>query len=863
MKQNIINISGAGLLAMGLFLWYPCVGQSPDNGPGLNPTVIRMAANTEYNKAGKLKRVMLGDHYRKEWGTAVDVEILDMETFAGGLTPVKAGGGLQTKSLRLNGANGQQYVLRSVNKDPSKALVAELRGTFAEDVVQDQISSSNPFAPMVVASLAQAAGIFHSTPRLVYVPVTSKLGEFKKEFGGILCLIEERPSGNESNNSAFGYSKNVINSGKLFEKILFNTDYQVDEKAFLRARLFDMLIGDWDRHEDQWMWAGFKENDKTIYRPVPRDRDQAFASLDGVIPQLTTRKWAIRKVQDFDYQIDDVAGLNMNGRFLDMSFTTRLVLTDWLTIANELQAAITDRVIEEAFSQLPKEIFDISGKKTIAKLKTRRNKLDVYAKEYYMVLSKAVSIAGTRQKEVFEVTRVNNEMTSVLVYTEKGAINYYRTFKTAETKEIRLYGLEGNDVFKIHGDAKKGILVRVLGGKDLDSVSDLSYVNGLAHKTRVYDDAVNQIDGSAETRLHISSDSLTNGYNRKGHKYDLLAPVPSFGFNPDDGLYLGGGVIIKKQQFGKAPFGYMMTIGGNYAFQTGAYNFWYRGLFREAAGKWDLQLDATVNAPNWSRNYYGLGNETVKLEDKDLNYYRVRFDQVTIGAALRRQWGRKHTLLIGGDYQTVNLRRTEDRFISTHSSKLDSTDFARNHFGDAKIEYQFSTLNNQLYPTKGIRISSGAQFTQDLNENDKQFVKLFTEVALYKSFGKLTLASRSGVAANLGNDYEFYQANTLGNTTYLRGYRKDRFAGKTSVYQNSEIRYSIGNMNAYLFKAAWGVLAFADHGRVWMPNEDSDKWHHGYGGGLWLLPYNKLALTATYGVSKEDKVVSITAGFLF
>ena len=848
---------------MGLFLCTPGLGQSPNNGSGSNPAAIKIAANTEYNKAGKFKRVILGDHYRKEWATAVDVEILDINTYAGGLTPVKMGGGLQTKSLRLDGADGQQYVLRSVNKDPSKALVAELRGTFAEDIVQDQISSSNPFAPMVVASLAQTAGIYHSTPKLVYVPATERLGEFKESFGGTLCLLEERPSGNEENNPAYGYSKNVVNSEKLFERILSNTNHQVDEKAFLKARLFDMLIGDWDRHEDQWMWAGFKKDDKIFYQPIPRDRDQAFSSLDGVIPQMTTKKWALRKVQDFDYSIKDVAGLNMNGRHLDRSFTTRLILTDWLTIADELQTVITDKVIEDAFSKMPKEIFAISGKETIAKLKVRRNNLHKYAKEYYNVLSKEVNIVGTSQNEVFEVTRVNDELTSVVVYNEKGTINYYRTFKTAETKELRLYGLAGNDVFKISGETKKGILVRVIGGNDRDNVTDHSFVGGMSNKTKVYDDPQNTIDGSLETASHISNDSLKNGYNRKGHVYDWLAPAPSFGYNPDDGFYLGGGVTLKKQRFGKAPYGYMMTIGGNYAFQTGAYNFWYKGQFREFVGKWDLQLNAVVNAPNWSRNYFGLGNETERLEDMDRNYYRVRFDQVTVGSALSRQWGKKHSLLIGGDYQTVNVRSTEDRFISTHSAKLDSTDFERNHYGDAKLEYQFSTLNNALYPTKGIRIHTGAQFTQNLSESDKQYVKVFAELATFTSFGKLTLASRSGIAANLGNDYEFYQANTLGNTTNLRGYRKDRFAGKTSVYQNSELRYSFGYMNAYLFKAAWGMLGFADHGRVWMPDEHSDKWYHGYGGGFWIMPYNKLAFTTTYGVSKEDKVINITAGFLF
>jgi hypothetical protein len=47
-----------------------------------------------------------------------------------------------------------------------------------------------------------------------------------------------------------------------------------------------------------------------------------------------------------------------------------------------------------------------------------------------------------------------------------------------------------------------------------------------------------------------------------------------------------------------------------------------------------------------------------------------------------------------------------------------------------------------------------------------------------------------------------------------------------------------------------------------MPNEDSNTWHAGYGAGVWFLPFNKMAITATYGASKEDHILSIGAGFL-
>jgi hypothetical protein len=32
-----------------------------------------------------------------------------------------------------------------------------------------------------------------------------------------------------------------------------------DEDEYIKARLFDMLIGDWDRHYDQWRWAEQKK----------------------------------------------------------------------------------------------------------------------------------------------------------------------------------------------------------------------------------------------------------------------------------------------------------------------------------------------------------------------------------------------------------------------------------------------------------------------------------------------------------------------------------------------------------------------------------------------------------------------------
>lgn len=829
------------------------------------PNQIKAKADTQYNEAGRLKRELLGKHYRQDWATAVQLEILDFDVVAGGLTPLKLGGGMQTVSLRLKGADGREYVLRSVKKDPSKALPEMLVGTIADDILQDQISSSNPFAALAVASLAEAAGILHNSPKIFYVQDAKRLGEYEALFANSICLLEERPTGNQEDNAAMSYSKNIINSQKLFEKIYADNHYRVDERSFVKARLFDMWIGDWDRHEDQWTWAEFKSGDGYLYQPVPRDRDQAFAKLDGIIPQIAQQPWAIRKTKDFDYKIHDVAGLNMGGNALDRNFTTEQTQQDWTDISLELKNAMTDHVIETAIKKMPAEIVAISGEEIIIKLKKRRDLLTKYALEYYRFLSREVNITGTKMQESFKVNRINNDSTEVIVYSNSGKekkIIYKRVFLTRETKEIRLYALQGNDAFEITGYAEKGILVRVIGGQGKDSIVDNSVVGSMVlHKTKIYDDWNNTFVTGSESKKYISTDSLKNNYNRKSFVYDWFGPKQSPGYNPDDGIYIGGGLTFRKQQFGKQPYGYMHSVWGNYAFQTGAFNFWYAAEFKEFIGKWDLQLNAKINAPNYSRNYYGIGNETKMIKD-DRQYYRVRLDQEFTSAALARQFSARHHFAVGSSFESIKVEESNNRFITDKNAKLDSNVFERKYYAGAFVNYQYNTLDNQLFPRKGMRIKAGLSYARDVEEQN-DLIRLSYESAVFFSKGKWTAALRSGVATNLNDQFEFYQANTLGGTENLRGFRRDRFAGKTSAYNNTEVRYKISRYNGYIFRGEYGLLSFVDHGRVWNPGEKSNSWHTGYGGGFWLFIYNKIPITATYGVSKEDKIVNIKAGFLF
>src|SRR2546425_450261 len=157
--RTMARVSGArgARLALGLAAGLApagTAGQAVPPSPAVRQTVV---AGAHY-RAGWFHRLMLGAHYRDLWATPLEVEVLDLSRFAGGLTPSRCGGRRQTKVLRFSSADGRDYAFRSVDKDPTLALPPELRATFVREIIQDQISSAHPGAPLVVAPLLDAAG---------------------------------------------------------------------------------------------------------------------------------------------------------------------------------------------------------------------------------------------------------------------------------------------------------------------------------------------------------------------------------------------------------------------------------------------------------------------------------------------------------------------------------------------------------------------------------------------------------------------------------------------------------------------------------------------------------------------------------
>ncbi|HYK44623.1 MAG TPA: hypothetical protein VEV83_05620 [Parafilimonas sp.] len=814
-----------------------------------------VSAGAEYEKSS-WHQFLWGSNYRKEWTTPVTVPVILLDTAKGGLKPYEAGGGHQTKSLHLKTANEKEYTLRSVNKTLAKVLPEILWGTFAEKQVNDEVSMSHPYAASAVPFMAERANIYHTNPRYVYLPKQSALDTFNNTHGDNLYLFEQKVAGNWKEADNLGNFENFYSTEEVLKKIYDNNRVSVDQQTFIKERIFDWFIGDWDRHEDQWEWGERKNGDAITYVPVPQDRDQAFSKHNGLLLNFGMSAGGLFYMQPFDDDLKDVRTFTYEERNLDRFFTNEMTLDDWQNAAKELQRTLTDEVITESIRQLPPEVFSISGEELISKLRSRRGHLVEWATTYYRFLAEQVQVIGSKQKEYFEVSRSNNGETSIKVYRLADNGNkidspfFERTFNPAETKEVRLFGLGAEDVYKVEGDVKRGMVVRIIGGDSKDLITDSS--GGTTH---IYDDKNNVIEKGDRTKLHLSSDTSVHDFKYDWYRYDKKGIVPYPFYSNEDHVYIGLGYFATNFAWRKEPFASRQLIDVHYSISEKAFSVIYNSLIPHLIGNWDLSLKANYDAIRWT-HFFGLGNET-QFTDGDIYYYTTRTREWFAQPAVIRRFG-KNTVTISGFLKGSKVIDDTSRYLSKTFAPPDADFFHWKNFGGAEVNYSLEQINDSILPTRGIVFSANALGARNL-ESSQGYMKYSTNLQLYIPLvSKFYLRTQAGAITVTGHP-EFYQYASIGGQT-LRGFRRDRFWGKTAFYNTNEVRF-ISNVKSYIFNGKAGLLAFFDNGRVWMPGENSETWHTGYGGGLILAPFNFISAYFTYGISKDERLWQVNVRF--
>lgn len=816
--------------------------------------------------ANNFKRWLLGDNYREEWTTPVKVPVFDISKEKGGLKITKIGGGMQTKSLRLEDSKGNEYVLRSVRKYPDNTIPEEFRETFIKDAVVDGISASYPFAALSIPVLTEALGIPGAKPRLVYIPDDPRLGYYRDEFKNSLAIFESRePGGFEKNNS----------TEKLLDKLREDHDNSIDQLALLKARMLDMFIMDFDRHEDQWRWGTDDTTERKVFYPIPRDRDQAFFVNMGFIPKQVAKSYRIPKFQGFRPKAIDITTFNFNARYFDRSFLNELTGEQWNRMSDTVLSELTDDVLRKALAKQPREIYQYSAEDIIKTMQERRKHFKDEMLSYYTFLAKEVDITTSDKREFIHVNRLENGDIDVNIFKiskegDTGRVLYSRKFLDSETREIRIYAMAGEDSIRIDGDGGS-IRVRIIGGRDKDHIINNS--KAVRTKTIVYDfkPENNVISGEGVLRDRTSNSPYINRYNRRTFKYDLLKPSLSAEYNRDDGLYLGLALTHRGHGFRKEPYKVLQEVSAHHALATKAFMFKYNLELIDALGDQDFLINTELRLPRNTINFFGFGNETEydMSDGKSINYYRTRFDHAQFETLLRTQLTADISLSYGPSFQYYHYKSEYNIGKITQERRFEGLDTVllsnpKTYLGP-KAVISIDNRNDPVIPSRGVRWNTSLESYFGLSSTSRNFSKLNSDMSIFISSNrpaKLVIALRFGGGITFG-DYEYYQAQYLSGTQNLRGYRKFRFAGDKMLYNNVDVRYKIADFRTYLLPGSFGILAFHDVGRVWYKNEASNQWHTGYGAGLWLAPANKVVVTAFYAQSKDGAMPGVSVGFQF
>lgn len=785
--------------------------------------------------ANGIHRFLFGDLNRELWTIPITVEVLDLATEAGGLEPSELSGGSQTLGLHFDGSDGLPYQFRSIVKDATRAIPPWLRVSPVSDAAQDQMAAQFPLSAMVIAELLEASDVLVAKPRPVVMPDDPRLGEYRELFAGRMGWIEERPDEREGDRPGFRGSSKVTGTEEMYERLDEDPRHYVNVEAFLEARLIDMLVGDWDRHQDQWRWASFEESDGRVrWDPIPRDRDWAFSRIDGLFPA-----WAglyNPQYHGFGREYPPVFNLHWNAQFLDRRLLSEVPAETYERLAEEVRRTLSDEVLRAAISVLPPGYREAVGDGLLANLQHRRDELPRLSRDYYELLARWVDIHAANFDDVATVSAGEDGTVEVEIQVPErnDLVYYHRVFSPAETDEIRLYVHGGDDRIRIVGEPSP-IKLRLMGGEGDDHYVDET----TGHNVLVYDD-----DGENEYDLGPDGWLDETHWDTPDEVPDIdfvwetrdwgsnWVPAPYASYDPDIGPYVGASLTRYGFGFRRNPWRSNLTVTaavGPALGRTLGQVSWTRTLTAGGlrAG-FDVEWRTAAN-----ERFFGFGNE---VEDFGSEFHRSERSDLELGLRLESAQDQALSAFAGPVLRIAGAVEPEPGTIFETARPYGAGDFQQlGAQGGIAIE----KIDQPEFPrTGGAVVLTGRVFPAMLD---------VTEV-----FGSLRAVGRGFWAASEGAPFEpalhvrvgaekvwgdapFHELAALGGAETLPGYRSRRFLGNEAVSGGALVRLKLVHLR-WLASTDVGVHGIASTGRVWLEGEESDAWHAGYGGGLWFRP---------------------------
>ncbi len=829
----LLPLLAAGLLPSGA-AGQTGPGRSVDP-DGLRPGDTVLAAPAARYAASPVHRFVLGGGHRDLWDVPVPVEVLDLDAFAGGLTVEGPGGGNQTRSLRFTGADGRRYAFRSVDKDARRTLPPELRRSAAGAVLQDQISSLFPLSALVVAPLVDAVGVLRADPLLRVMPADPRLGQHADEFAGMLGWMEERPDEAKGGAAGFAGSRRVVGSERLFEILEEEPAVRVDARAFLRARLVDVLVGDWDRHPGQWRWARFPDGPGHVFQPVPRDRDWSLARIDGAFTWVAWMPWP--QYLGFGPELGNPFRRTWNGQALDRRLLVELERSAWSEETARVVAALSDPVLAGAVARLPEAYRTRVGADLLADLRARRDALPAFAEAWYEHLAGWVDVHTTDADERARLTRLEDgrlrvEVTVVEEGRAAGARPWRRTFHPDETREVRLDLRGGDDRVVVEGPGPARVRIRVEGGGGDDHLEDRTDGRGV----HLYGDAEDDRFRPAP-RTRVDTEKWDEPYDPEDRTDRVPArdwgartlPRMAVSYSPDRGLSVAAGAQRTAYGFRRWPYHSRFLAQGGVASRTGRLVGRLEGDV--PVGR-TTRLVTTLEARGEEvRHFFGFGNDTPAPPDEGAEAQRR---ELRLAAALRRPVGAGVEAGVGLGWRRLRDLGNPGTLVEAQAP-YGFPDFDQLAV-EAEAAWRGRPPETPLQAARSVTVR--AAWHPSLLDVEEPFGTLEADasasVALSDGEARVppVLALRLGGRKVWGRA-PYHEAALLGGKETLRGFHAQRFSGDASLHGSLEARFGLGRF-LLLLPGDVGVFAFLDAGRVFHPDDRSDDVKTGVGGGVWL-----------------------------
>jgi hypothetical protein len=619
-----------------------------------------------------------------------------------------------------------------------------------------------------------------------------------------------------------------------------------------------VMIGDWDRHRDQWRWVRFDDGLPRKWQPVPLDRDQAFAKYDGLLLGLARQSGA-SQLTNFGSGYPGMVGATWNGRELDRRFLVGLELPVWDSVARALAAMLDDSVIAEAVRALPPQHYALVGATLAQWLRQRRDHLPEAARHYYLMLAGEVDVHATDGADVASLTRLPKGMVNLALRVAGDSAPYLeRRFDPGETRELRLFLGDGADTAVVRGSGG-GITLRVLGGPGADRLVD-SARGGPVH---FYDDPA----GPRRTAGYSTGVDRRPYTPPRGRDSTALPPrdwgtrqqILLWGSaGPDIGLFLGGGFAFSRYGFRKTPFSVRHRVRVGFATGPSAFRLDYHGDFHRENSGVVGQLLMRASGIEVIR-FHGFGNETSAPGSDE--FYRVTQQQYSVAPSLVVPLASRLTLTVGPELKYVSTDQRNGRFLATINP------YGTGHFGElgARASLGFDTRDHVLAPSRGVSLEAGGAIHPawwDVGETFGEVWGVATAAVSFPAPLDPTLAFRAG-GRKLWGTYPFFEAAFIGDRSTVRLGREDRYAGDASAYGSAELRLRLTRMTLVV-PTDLGVFGLADAGRVFLAGESSDTWHTAFGGGVWLGFLSRAnTVSAAIAASKERTRLYVQAGFGF